>query len=42
MEKFVMKDLGQVKSYIGIDIEYNKNRSEMTLSQEKAFRADRS
>jgi len=35
MNQFVMKDLGQVRSYIGIDIEYNDYRNKMTLSQEK-------
>ncbi len=30
MNKFIMKDLGKVKSYIGIDIEYNDYKNEMT------------
>lgn len=35
MEKFAMKDLGKIKSYIGIDIDYNNDRNRMTLSQTK-------
>lgn len=35
MSKFVMKDLGLVKNYIGIKIEYNRKKGLMTLSQEK-------
>ena len=33
MERFSMKDLGQIKHYIGIDIHYNDKRDKMTLSQ---------
>lgn len=36
MERFIMKDLGKVESYIGIDIDiYNDQRSKMMLSQTK-------
>lgn len=35
MERFAMKDLGKIKSYIGIDIDYNDDRNKMTLSQTK-------
>lgn len=35
MERFAMKDLGKVKSYIGIDIDYSDDRKIMTLSQSK-------
>lgn len=35
MQKFVMKDMGKVKSYIGIDIDYDCEKGKMTLSQEK-------
>ena len=35
MERFVMKDLGKVKSYIGIEIDYSDDRKTMTLSQSK-------
>lgn len=33
MRKFIMKDMGKIKSYIGIDIEYSNDRNKMTLSQ---------
>lgn len=35
MKRFAMKDLGKIKSYIGIDIEYNDDKNVMTLSQTK-------
>ena len=35
MKQFIMKDLGKVKSYIGIDIDYDENKGKMTLSQQK-------
>lgn len=35
MNKFAMKDLGKIKSYVGIDIDYSDDRKKMTLSQEK-------
>lgn len=35
MKNFVMKDLGDVESYIGIDIDYNVESNKMKLSQEK-------
>lgn len=34
-ERFIMKDLGKVKTYIGIDIEHNTEKNIMTLSQTK-------
>lgn len=34
-ERFVMKDLGEIKSYIGIDINYYKNKNLMFLNQTK-------
>ena len=33
MEKFSMKDLGKIKNYIGITIEYSDDRKRMSLSQ---------
>ena len=35
MKRFVMKDQGKIKSYIGIDIDYNNKEGIMTLSQQK-------
>ena len=35
MKRFSMKDLGKVGNYIGIDIDYSKDRSKMALSQTK-------
>ena len=35
MKKFSMKNLGKVGNYIGIDIEYSKDRSKTTLNQTK-------
>lgn len=35
MKRFAMKDLGKIKSYIGLDIDYNENRNRMTLCQTK-------
>lgn len=35
MKRFAIKDLGKIKTYIGIDIEYNDNKNIMTLSQTK-------
>ncbi len=35
MENFVLKDLGEVETYIGIEIEYKKDLNEMKLSQTK-------
>ena len=35
MKRFVMKDLVKIKSYIGIDIDYNNKKGIMTLSQQK-------
>lgn len=35
MERFEMKDLGKIKRYIGIDIDYSDDRKRMTLSQTK-------
>lgn len=32
-EKFAMKDLGKVKTYLGINIEYESERGVMTLDQ---------
>ena len=34
-KKFKMKDLGKIKTYIGIDIDYDMNNNIMTLSQEQ-------
>ena len=30
-----MKDLGKVSTYLGINIEYDKNKNEMSLDQER-------
>ena len=35
MKRFSMKNLGKVGNYIGIDIDYSKDKSKMTLSQTK-------
>ena len=35
MQKFVLKDVGKIKSHIGIDIDYNNKQGIMTLNQEK-------
>lgn len=35
MKRFAMKDLGKIKSYIGIDIDYSDDRKIMTLNQTK-------
>ena len=35
IKRFVMNDLGKIKSYIGIDIDYNSKQGIMTLSQQK-------
>ena len=35
MERFIMKDLGKIDQYIGIDIEYSEDRDKSTLSQTK-------
>ena len=35
MKRFSIKDLGKVENYIGINIDYSKDRSKMTLSQTK-------
>lgn len=35
MNRFAMKDLGKIKSYIGIDIDYNDDKNVMTLNQTK-------
>lgn len=35
MKRFAMKDLGKIKSYIGIDIDYSEDKSVMTLNQTK-------
>lgn len=34
-KKFQMKDLGQVRNYLGIEVEYYPNKRKMFLSQEK-------
>lgn len=35
MKRFAMKDLGKIKSYIGIDIDYSDDKHVMTLNQTK-------
>lgn len=35
MKRFAMKDLGKIKSYIGIDIDYSNDRNILTLNQTK-------
>lgn len=35
MSKFTMKDLGKAKSYVGIEIYYDRNKGEMFLSQKQ-------
>ncbi len=37
--KFVVKDLGKIKSYIGIDVEYNKKEKKMFLSQSSCIQS---
>ena len=32
-----MKDLGKVSTYLGINIEYDKNKNEMSLDQERLY-----
>jgi len=32
-KKFSMKDLGEVKTYLGININYDRKKNEMTLDQ---------
>ena len=34
-ERFQMKDLGKVSTYLGINIEYDKIKNEMSLNQER-------
>ena len=34
-EKFKMKDLGKVSTYLGIDVKYDEKKNEMSLDQEK-------
>ena len=34
-EKFKMKDLGKVSTYLGINVEYDEKKNEISLDQEK-------
>ena len=35
MKKFKMKDLGELKKYLGMNVDYDYHKGEMKLSQSK-------